>query len=522
MQNKKLALTGANGYLGKHTIKLALKRGWQVVGIVRREDAAKELDLLGAETVIIKHFNFETLKEALVGCKVVIHFRGVVCGTKDLFNKINVEGTRVLVEAASATQISRIIYPSGLGVNKYGIEDWANNDYFRSKQVAEQILMEEKVPCVIFRPSYILGPDDELIPEIVKQIGGQTVTVAGSGTIPMQPIFVNDAVEAFLAAAKGVGQDNVIYDLVGPEIINMNELIERVFKHMKELGFHVPPPRIQHLRYEDIPKALGICKEMVDVMRCDIVSNGSITAKSLNFKLNGLDKAIRAAIIAKMFPVSKEVGERAIILLSGGIDSATALYWAHNEGYNLIALSFNYRYRPEKEKKAVFKLSESLDVKVIEIPVDYVKEAIELRIEGMPVPSAVHAPEGFIPSRNLVFYSIAAYFAEIYGCTFIIGGHMAADPSKFPDSSPNFFQALEKLINKGKHNKDKTTIKILLPLVKLTKIDVLRLAIKLDVPINWTWSCYNDEDNPCGKCSSCIKRKEAFLNLNYSDPEFTL
>ncbi|MHA2180338.1 MAG: 7-cyano-7-deazaguanine synthase, partial [Promethearchaeota archaeon] len=432
------------------------------------------------------------------------------------------EGTRVLVDAASETKISRFIFPSGLGVDKYGIEDWADNDYFRSKRDAEQIIKQNNTPYVIFRPSYILGPEDELIPEIIKQIGGQTVSVAGNGTIPMQPIFINDAVEAFLAAAAGVGQDNVIYDLVGPEITNMNELIEKVFIHMNELGFHVPPPRIQHFRYENAPRALGICEEMVDVMRCDIISNGNIAGKNLNFKLNSIDEAIRAAIRAKLFPVSKEGSDKAIILLSGGIDSATILYWAKNEGYDPIVLSFNYRYRPEKEKKAVFKLSEDLGIEVIEIPVDYVKEAVELRIEGKPVPSAVHAPEGYIPSRNLVFYSIAAYFAEIYGCKFIIGGHMAADPLKFPDSSPNFFQSLENIINKGKHIKDRTTIKILLPLIKMTKVDVLRLAIKLGVPINWTWSCYNDENKPCGKCYSCLKRKEAFLSLDYSDPEFTL
>ena len=522
MENKKLAITGANGYLGKHTIKSALKKGWLVVGIIRREEAAKELELLGAETVIIKEFTVESLKKALVDCKAVLHFRGVVCGAKDIFEKINIEGTRLLVEAASETKISRIIFPSGLGVDKYGMEDWANNDYFRSKKAAEQIIRQEKVPYVIFRPSYILGPDDELIPEIVNQIVGQTVSVVGSGTIPMQPIFINDAVEAFLTAADGSGEDNMIYDLVGPEVINMLELIERVFKHMKTLGFHVPPPRIQHLSYEDAPKVLEICKEMVDVMRCNIPSNGSVTAKSLNFRLNSLDEAIRAAVIVKMFPVSKEKVERAIILLSGGIDSATALYWAYNKGYNLTTLSFNYKYRPEKEKKAVFKLSENLGVKVIEVPVDYVKEAIELRIEGMLVPSAVNAPEGFIPSRNLLFYSIAAYFAEIYGCKYIIGGHMAADPAKFPDASPNFFKSLEKLINKGKHSKDSSTLKILLPLVNMSKADVLKLAIKLKVPINWTWSCYNDENKPCGRCASCNKRKEAFLSLNYSDPEFNL
>ncbi|MHA2035448.1 MAG: 7-cyano-7-deazaguanine synthase [Promethearchaeota archaeon] len=522
MRNKKLALTGANGYLGKHTIKNAIKRGWQVVGIVRREDAAKELELLGADTVIIKNFTLESLKKAIIGCKAVIHFRGVVCGSSDIFDEVNIEGTRILVEAASEMKITRLIFPSGLGVDRYGIADWANNNYFHSKLRAEQIIEQGKVPYIIFRPSYILGYDDELIPEIITQIGGQIVSVVGSGTIPMQPIFIEDAVEAFLAAAEGLGQDNMIYDLVGPEITDMIELIEKVFEKMKELGFHVPPPQIHHLSYENAPKALDICKERVDVMRCNVTSDGNIAAKSLDYRLSSLDKAIKAAVIVKMFPESKGMNERAILLLSGGIDSATALYWAYDQGYEILALSLNYRYRPEKEKKAVLKLSQKLGVKVIEIPIDYMQEAVELRIEGKLIPSAVHAPEGFIPSRNLVFYSIAAYHAEIHGCKFIIGGHMGSDPRKFPDASPNFFKSLEKLINKGKHSRDTAIIEILLPLMKMNKIDVLRLAIKLDVPLNLTWSCYNDEAKPCGRCSSCNKRRDAFLSLNYPDPECSL
>jgi 7-cyano-7-deazaguanine synthase len=522
MEYKKLAITGANGYLGKHTIKAAIQKGWQVVGIVRRDEAAKEVEALGGNPLIIKDFNLESLKNALVGCKAVLHFRGVVCGSKELFKKINVDGMRVLVDAAYEAKVSRIIFPSGLGVDRYGIEEWANDEYFHSKNEAENILKQGKVPFIIFRPSYILGPNDELIPEIINQIGNAIVDVAGSGTIPMQPIFIKDAVDAFLAAAEGAGENNQIFDLVGPKAINMLDLIQMVVRNMVELGFNIPYPRINNVRFEDAPEQLGLCKEMIDVMRCNITSNGNVTAEALGYKLSDLDKAIKAAIIAKLFPETKGKGEKAIVLLSGGIDSAVALYWAHQKSYNIIALSFNYNLRPNNEKKATMKLAEKIDVRLIEIPIPYIKEAIDLRIEGFPVPLAVHAPEGFIPSRNLVFYSIAAYFAEVYGCKVIIGGHIVTDPKKFPDADPRFFKSLEQLINKGKHSKDKTHINLLFPLAKMTKLDVLNLAIKLKVPLEWTWSCYSDGNQPCGNCVSCRKRTEAFINLNYSEPEFSL
>ncbi|MFX0105139.1 MAG: 7-cyano-7-deazaguanine synthase [Candidatus Hodarchaeota archaeon] len=522
MEYKKLAITGANGYLGKHAINEAIKKGWDVVGIIRRDDAVMEVESLGAKAIVIKEFNIDSLKNVLTGCKAVLHFRGVVCGSDELFEKININGMHILVEAAFEAKVSRIVFPSGLGVDRYGKEEWANNAYFYSKNEAERILKQGKVPYIIFRPSYILGPNDELIPELINQIGKGIVYVAGNGKIPMQPIYIKDAVEAFLAAADGTGRSNQIYDLVGPKIINMLDLIELVVKSMVELGFNIPPPRINPIKFEEAPEQLGMCKEMVDVMRCDITSNGNIAAEALAYKLSDLKEAIKAAIIAKMTPKTNSLKKRAIILLSGGIDSATALHWAHNEGYDLIALSFNYHLRPENEKKAALKLAENFDVKVIEIPIPFLKEAIDLRIEGFPIPSALYAPEGFIPSRNLIFYSIAAYFAEVYNCEFIIGGHIAPDLIKFPDASPNFIESLEKLINKGKHNKDKTQIKLLLPLAKQTKLDVVKLAKNLNVPFEWTWSCYSDGVQPCGKCNSCHKRIVAFSNLNYSNPQFSL
>ncbi len=522
MQYKKLAITGANGYLGQHSIKAAIQKGWEVIGIVRREDAAKEVEALGAKPVVLKEFSLEALRKALVGCKAVLHFRGVVCGSKELFEKVNIKGMRILVEAAYDAKVSRIIFPSGLGVDRFGKEEWANDAYFYSKNEAEVILKQANVAYTIFRPSYILGPNDELIPEMVNQIGKGIIDVVGDGKIPMQPIYVNDAIEAFLAAADGIGRNNQTYDLVGPKVINMIDLIEMVVNNMVDLGFNVPPPRINYIGYEVAPEVLGICKEMIDVMRCNITSDGNIAAEALGYELSNINDAVKMAIIAKMFPEKKQKEKSAILLLSGGMDSAVALHWAHQEGYYIIALSYNYNLRPQNEKKAAQKLAQSLQIKLIEVPLSFLKESIDLRIEGFPVPSAVNAPEGFIPSRNLVFYSIAGYYAEVFDCEVIIGGHIAIDPEDFPDASLKFFEDLEILINKGKHNKDKNTRKLLFPLAKMTKMDVVNLAKKLKVPLEWTWSCYSDGEQPCGKCNSCRKRIEALSNLNYSDLKFTL
>jgi 7-cyano-7-deazaguanine synthase len=120
-----------------------------------------------------------------------------------------------------------------------------------------------------------------------------------------------------------------------------------------------------------------------------------------------------------------------------------------------------------------------------------------------------------------VFYSIAAYFAEAYGCSVIIGGHILADTDQFPDASYNFFKSLEQLINRGKHKRENTNIEILLPLIKLSKSEVVKLAKNLSVPLELTWSCYSDGEKPCGQCSSCLKRKKALDICNYIKPELS-
>ena len=119
-----------------------------------------------------------------------------------VFTQINVEGTKKVVEAAKDMNVGRIIYPSGLGTNYYDKAPWAKNNYFQSKFLAEKEIMKGGVPYIIFRPSYILGPGDELIPEIIDQIWDSNIFIAGSGKIPMQPIFADDATRAFLAKSN--------------------------------------------------------------------------------------------------------------------------------------------------------------------------------------------------------------------------------------------------------------------------------------------------------------------------------
>lgn len=513
IETKRLAITGANGYLGQYAIKEAIQFGWKVNAIVRREEVIEIVKNLGAKPYIVKSFAIEKLEQAFKGCKAVLHFANIVCGSKELFESINVDGMKNIIAAAKNQNVSRIIYPSGLGVEKIGIEEWANNNYFYSKRRAEQLLQENEVPFIIFRPSYILGPNDELIPEILEQISNGIVLIAGDGKIPMQPIYVKDAIKAFLAAADGFGKDNQIYNLVGPEVTDMNKLVDIIFSNLKEMGINIPEPDVKYIDYDKAAEKLDICEEMVDVMRCNIILDGNLTAQILNYKLSPLSEAIKAAVSKKLEPNLDRSEKRAIILLSGGIDSTTTLFWAIKQGYKVITLSMNYQYRPEKEKQAARKIAKITGVELIEVNIPFIAQATDLIFDGYPVISAFNAPEGYIPFRNLLFYSIAAYYAQIYGCEFVIGGHNVDDPKSFPDSKLSFFKSFEKLILKSKPKQDKTNLKFIFPLAKLDKREIIKLAEKLNVPIDLTWSCYGDFDKPCGKCKPCINLHKALKNL---------
>ena len=514
MTKKRIAILGANGYLGMQTIKAALKRDILVNAVVRRSEVVETIATEGVEVFIVKNFKEADLETAFKDCEAVIHFANAVCGSKELFERVNIEGLKKIITAAENAGILRIIYPSGLGVDKYGEVEWANNNYFYSKNKAEELLIKSNVPYVIFRPSYILGPNDELIPGLIEQIFNGKVYIAGDGEIPMQPIYVEDAATAFLNASLGKGEDNKIYNLVGLRILHMKSLIGMVIQAIKDIGLNIPPPVYEYISYDSAPEKLEICKEMVDVMKCDIITNGKIAENALGFKLSPIENAIKNTVKLKLTSDIKNSNIKVILLLSGGIDSATALFWALSKGYEIITLSMNYKWRPKKEIEATQKLAELTGVKLVEVSIPYIMGATDLRLEGYPVPSAKNAPEGYIPLKNLVFYSIAAYFAEIYGCRIIIGGHIQEDINKFPDAGIDFFKSLESIIKTSKHDVDLHNIEFIMPLSKKTKDEVLELADELDVPIDITWSCYGDYEEPCGKCSSCISREKALKSIN--------
>jgi 7-cyano-7-deazaguanine synthase len=201
---------------------------------------------------------------------------------------------------------------------------------------------------------------------------------------------------------------------------------------------------------------------------------------------------------------------RALVLLSGGIDSAAALAWADQHFQKILAVSFQYYLRPFRERLAMLRLLQYFPADLIEVPLPFLKEAADADSKF-----SHKAPEGYISNRNMLFYSIALYFAEMRECDTIVGGHTAEDQESFPDAGSHFVQELQDLANQALQIQK---VRIALPLAGYTKLQVLEKAIEWNIPLECTWSCYWDQMEPCGVCISCTERAEAFRNLGVKDP----
>ena len=211
--------------------------------------------------------------------------------------------------------------------------------------------------------------------------------------------------------------------------------------------------------------------------------------------------------------------ERALVLLSGGIDSTVALFWALSKGWKVRTLEFEYYQRPQRERVACRKLEDRVGIdRPIIVPLEFIREVSDLDERDLAGLFWGQAPQGYIPSRNLIFYSFAAYYAEILGARYIVGGHNRSDSKDFPDAGKKFFDQMNELLKSSMWSHTKVNAEILLPLMELRKAEVVRMGEALKVPFELTWSCYHNAEVPCGACNSCRERGEAFCETGVRDP----
>lgn len=219
-----------------------------------------------------------------------------------------------------------------------------------------------------------------------------------------------------------------------------------------------------------------------------------------------------------------EMKNIAVVLLSGGMDSAVCAAIAREAGYELACLHLNYRQRTEQRELRSFReVADFYDAKYkLEVDIEYLSAigGSSLTDKAIDVSKAnldsAEIPTSYVPFRNANILSIGTSWAEAIGAKAIYIGALQVDSSGYPDCRAEFFEAFQKTIDTG--TKPGSGIKIFTPLINMTKKDVVETGLRLGAPFHLTWSCYQSEDIACGVCDSCALRLRGFAQADAKDP----
>ena len=215
--------------------------------------------------------------------------------------------------------------------------------------------------------------------------------------------------------------------------------------------------------------------------------------------------------------------ENAVSLLSGGMDSSTVLAYSRLS-YDVTAITFDYgqRHRKEIESSALLCSHFGVEQKVIKLDLRQIGGSSLTSEEKVSRRSFSDIgrgiPDTYVPSRNIIFLSIAAAYAETIGARTLFIGANSVDYSGYPDCRPEFFDSFQKALSLGTKIGNERGIVIKVPLQSMSKGDIVRLAEKLKVPLSLTWSCYNGREKACGECDSCQLRLKGFMDAGSIDP----
>ena len=223
-----------------------------------------------------------------------------------------------------------------------------------------------------------------------------------------------------------------------------------------------------------------------------------------------------------------ETEMKAVILLSGGLDSSTVLYQAKADGYECYPISFDYQQRHRRELHSAFFVAQKAGVvkhQVINFDLRLwggsalTDNTINLPQERSLEQMSQNIPVTYVPARNTIFLSFALGYAEAIAAERVYIGVNALDYSGYPDCRPDYIQAMQTVFQLGtKQGREGNPINIVAPLIDLKKTEIIELGNQLGVPWDLTWSCYAGSDVACGVCDSCRLRLAAFAQLGLKDP----
>jgi len=261
-------LTGGSGFLGGHVVHELRGRDLPVRCLVRNPRRGSKLAALGAELAEGDMTDPASLRRSVAGAETVVHLVAIRQGRDEQFRRVMVDGTRDLLAAAEQAGVRRFVHMSALGTSE---ETKDLVPYFRAKWETEQLVRASGLPHVIFRPSFIFGPDGGILPTFVKLARLTPVTpIVGSGRQRIQPIWVDDVAAYFAEAATRDDVADRLFELGGPDVVSWNEFwteLKRV-RGMRRPSIHVPVAlmKVNALITERLPGNIPLTRDLLKML----------------------------------------------------------------------------------------------------------------------------------------------------------------------------------------------------------------------------------------------------------------
>jgi uncharacterized protein YbjT (DUF2867 family) len=292
-----ILVTGGTGFVGGHVVHELRSRDLGVRCLVRAPRKASKLEGWGAELAQGDVTHAESLRKAVAGCDTVVHLVAIRQGREDQFRRVMVNGTRDLLGAAKDAGVRRFVHMSALGTSE---ETKELVPYYRAKWESEQLVQSSGVPYVVFRPSFVFGPDGGILPTFVKLARLMPVTpIIGSGRQRIQPIWAGDVAKYFAEAVAG-DVTGRMFELGGPDAVSWNEFWDRLkrARGMRRPSIHVPVRlmRINALVTERLPGNIPLTRDLLTMLEHgdNVVSNDD-AVQTFKLPLVPLDEQLRRA-----------------------------------------------------------------------------------------------------------------------------------------------------------------------------------------------------------------------------------
>ncbi|MGH7588315.1 MAG: complex I NDUFA9 subunit family protein [Gemmatimonadota bacterium] len=271
-----ILVTGATGFIGAEILRRASRRGWRVRGLARHPERAEALGRLPHVELFRGDVSRpDELHEALEGVETVVHLVGIIVETRaQSYEDVHVAGTRNVVEATRRAGISRYVHMSALGV----AAGQDASDYYRTKWRAEEIVREAGLESTIFRPSVVFGRDDDFFNRFVRILRwSPVVPLPAGGRSRFQPVWLGDVAECFLQATRMQRTPEPVYDVAGPEIMTLKEIVRTLMevtgRRRPILSMPVVPLRVAAAVMETALPTPPLTRDQLRMLSIDNVSD---------------------------------------------------------------------------------------------------------------------------------------------------------------------------------------------------------------------------------------------------------